>query len=81
MSKLSQWANPPVPGDNIACMFGGRPIKGHVTTVTARMVYVLGLGDTESMLFFAHEEGTKWARGWDPETAGALSAAWALAAA
>lgn len=81
----SQWTNPPKPGDEVTCIFGvgalnARPIKSHVNTVTARMIFVRGLHDEESMLFWAREEGVKWARGWDPETARALSAAYALAA-
>lgn len=77
----SQWANPPKPGDEVACIFGRRPIKGHIAAVSVKTIFVVGLHDDEhTMLFFAKEEGTKWARGWDPETVRALSAAYALAA-
>jgi hypothetical protein len=78
MSKRRPWAKAPATGIEITCICDGRAIKGHATTVSKRSIYVLGLHDKVPMLFFASEEGTKWARGWDAETAGALQAANAL---
>jgi hypothetical protein len=78
MSKRRPWAKAPPTGIEITCVVDGRAVKGHATTVTKRSIYVLGLHDKVPMLFFASEEGTKWARGWDAETAGALQATNAL---
>jgi hypothetical protein len=69
----------PALGETVACMLDGRVRRGRATTVSKTSIYIeLPDDGGVPLLFFASEEGTKWARGWDGETVGALCAAHAL---
>ncbi len=66
-------------GDEITVMLDGHVRRARVRAVNGKWVLlnVIGWGAEDQMLPLA-DEGTRWAKGWDEETQGALRAAHTL---